>query len=165
MLLLIGFVVVVPTYGQSKHNGMPLLQAKTNKVSFRVGGVKINGNWTIKPEANPNVLHVQVIDAKEKFTFYTDSDSVSYDVRPGQVHQFYVLLNKQSYVLTEVRGFKDAEHKEDTKLLNMKRPKGSILGELWDKHHVGDVVDGVNSYADKASSAFSWVKSKIGSGD
>ncbi|AKD02356.1 hypothetical protein POKO110462_23260 [Pontibacter korlensis] len=166
--LLFLMLLANPVLGQSAYKGLPLLKANSSKVNVRVGSVLVNGLWTIKPEYNPNSLHIQVSGQKERLIFYTDIDSATYEIRPAESKKFYVLLSNKHYVLTEVKGFKmesnEAAQREE-KFLNIEKPKSKTFGSLWEKHHVGEVVEDINKYADKASGAVSWVKGKLLSGD
>ncbi len=157
-------LLVLPVFGQTTHKGLPLLKANSSKVNVRVGSVLVNGLWTIKPEYNPNSLHIQVAGQKERLVFYTDIDSAVYEVRPAKAEQFYVLLSKKHYVLTEVKGFKrdnSATSQPKDKFLNIDKPLSKTFGALWEKHHVGEVVNDINNYADKVSGSVNWVKGKV----
>lgn len=156
--------LLAPLYAQNTYKGLPLLNANSKKVDVRIGSIFVNGLWTIKPEYNPNSLHIQVVNQKERLVFYTDIDSAVYNLRPNKAEQFYVLLNKQHYVFTEVKGFTKSNQEESKeKLLDIAKPQSKVFGSLWEKHNVGEVVDGINDYAAKASSAVDWVKSKLSS--
>jgi hypothetical protein len=155
--------VLVPLHAQSTYKGLPLLKANSNKVDVRIGALLVNGLWTVRPEYDPNSLHIQIINQKERLVFYTDVDSAVYNLRPNKSEQFYVLLNKEHYVFTEVKGFTKANEENKEKLLDIAKPQSRVFGSLWEKHNVGEVVDGINDYADKASSAVNWVKSKLSS--
>ncbi|GHA74545.1 hypothetical protein [Pontibacter akesuensis] len=162
--LLLLAVLATPALGQSNYKGLPLLKANSSKVNVRVGDVFVSGFWTVKPEYTPNSLHIQVNGQKEKLVFYTDIDSATYEVRPEEAKRFYVLLNKQNYVLTEVKGFRLDEGKsvaKPDKFLNIAKPRSKTFGTLWEKHHVGEVVNEINEYADKASGAVNWAKGKL----
>ncbi|WP_299819759.1 hypothetical protein [uncultured Pontibacter sp.] len=157
-------LLLTPVFGQSAYKGYPLLKANSSKVSMRIGSTLINGLWTIKPEYKTNTLQIQVTGQSEKVTFYTDIDSAAYQIRPAKSEQFYVLLNKEYYVFTEVKGFKQdapAAAQSTKKLLDIDKPRSKVFGSLWERHHVGDVVNDINTYADKASSAVSWAKDKL----
>ena len=156
-------LLFMPAFGQHTHKGFPLLHANSSKVDVRIGAILVNGLWTIKPQYNPNSLHIQVINPKERLVFYTDVDSAVYTLRPEKPEQFYVLLNKEHYVFAEVKGFTKANEVTKDKLLDISKPQSKIFGSLWEKHNVGEVVEGINDYAEKASGAVDWVKSKLGS--
>ena len=155
-------LLLTPVFGQSTYKGFPFLKANSNKVDVRIGSVLVNDLWTIKPESNPNSLHIQVNGQKERLVFYTDIDSAAYDVWPARSEQFYVLLNKEKYVFAEVKGFKrPAAVSAQKKLLDIDKPRSKVFGSLWEKHDVGGVVNDINNYADKASDAMSWAKEKL----
>ncbi|QCR23596.1 hypothetical protein [Pontibacter sp. SGAir0037] len=163
--LLLFIVVATPSFAQSSYKGLPLIKANSSKVNLRVGEAQVNGLWTIKPEYKVNSLGIEVLGQKEKLVIYTDVDSIAYEVRPDQAKQFYVLLNNRHYVLTEVKGFRNESTQSNDKFLNVEKPKSKTFGSLWEKHHVDDVVNGINDYADKASGAFKWVKDKVSGKD
>lgn len=151
-------------FAQTSYKNLPLLKANSSKVNVRVGDVFVNGFWTVKPEYNPNALHIQVSRQKERLVFYTDIDSATYDIRADEAKRFYVLLNKQHYVLTEVKGFTlagNSPQAQASRLLNIEKPRSKTFGNLWEKHHVGEVINDINDYADKATGAVSWVKAKL----
>jgi hypothetical protein len=161
--LLLLALLFTPAFGQSTYKGLPLLNANSSKVNARIGSVHVNGLWTIKPQYNPNSLQIQVTGQKERLVLYTDIDSAVYELRPAKSEQFYVLLNKEHYVFTEVTGFKKESDARKEKLLDIAKPQSKVFGSLWEKHQIGEAVDGINEYAEKVSGAVNWVKDKLGS--
>lgn len=162
--LLLLAVLATPAFGQSAYNGLPLLKANSSNVNVRIGNAFVKGLWTIEPEFSPNTLRIQVREQMERLVFYTDIDSAAYEVRPAQSKQFYVLLNSKHYVLAEVKGFKlesDKKAQETVRFLNIEKPRSKTFGTLWEKHHVGDVVNDINDYADKVTGTFGWAKEKL----
>ncbi|MCX2739483.1 hypothetical protein [Pontibacter anaerobius] len=157
-------VLALPALGQSSYQGLPLLKANSSKVNVRVGDIFVQGFWTIKPEYNPNALHIQVTGQQERLVFYTDVDSAVYTIQPSQARQFYVLLNSRHYVLTEVKGFTfdgSPKPQQQDRFLNIHKPKSKTFGTLWEKHQVGEVVNDINEYADKVSGGLNWFKQKV----
>lgn len=165
-ILLLAGSLATPVLAQTTYKSLPLLKANSSKVNVRVGDVLVNGFWTVKPEYNPNALHVQVTGQKERLVFFTDIDSATYELRSEEAKRFYVLLNKQHYVLTEVKGFRldGGVAAKEEKFLNIDKPRSKTFGKLWEKHHVGEVVNDINEYADKASEAVDWAKNKLSFG-
>lgn len=163
MALAAAFLLSVPALAQSSYKGLPLLKANSSNVNVRVGDVFVQGFWTIKPEYNPNALHIQVSGDSERLVFYTDIDSAAYSIRANQARQFYVLLNRRQYVLTEVKGFRfeNADSRTDDRFLSIDKPKSKTFGALWERHNVGEVVSDINNYADKVSGGLDWVKQKV----
>jgi len=54
--------------------------------------------WTIVPEANPDVYTTSA----KKVTFYTDIDSISFDINPKQHYDFVILLNEKDSARTRI---------------------------------------------------------------
>ena len=117
-LTLLLTVMLTPAFGQTTYKGLPLLKANSNKVDVRIGSVLVNGLWTIKPNYNPNSLHIHMMTPKERLVFYTDVDSAVYSLAPEKSEHFYVLLNKEHYVYTELKGFKKDNEAAKEKLLD-----------------------------------------------
>jgi hypothetical protein len=42
----------------------------------------------------------------EEFVFYTDLDSIHFELKPEQVYKFYVSVNDTAYALTVIKGIK-----------------------------------------------------------
>lgn len=77
-----------------------LLTIKANSISV---DIKDDNNiyknaWTIVPETNPDVYTTSA----KKVTFYTDIDSISFDIKPKQEYDFVILLNDKDSATTRI---------------------------------------------------------------
>lgn len=90
IILLSAFLIFgVKLAGQKK---LPVIKAVSENVDIKVDGKRIKNAWTIVPEEK---LDVYTTSGK-KVTFYTDSDSISYNLKPGSVFDFIILKGKDS---------------------------------------------------------------------
>ena len=89
-----------PTIDQS----LPVIKATSTKADYRIGTEWIKGNWNIVPKIPTDTLSIVCFSKTEEVVFDTDRDSIRFQVHPGDRHRFYVLLNDQSYALTEIKG-------------------------------------------------------------
>lgn len=92
-------------FAQQTYKNLPLIRAGAALCNYRVDGQWTRGQWSIAPEASPDVLTVPAYSRTVQFAFYTDKDSIAFPVTGKTVKQFYVLTADGKYALTEVRGF------------------------------------------------------------
>lgn len=91
--------------GQTTHKGLPLLKARSTWADYKIGDDQIKGSWTISPQIESDSLLVACHSDKEVFAFYTDLDSIVFNLVPGEIHRFYVSTNDSTFAQTIVRGF------------------------------------------------------------
>lgn len=90
IILLSAFLIFgVKLAGQKK---LPVIKAVSENVDIKVDGKRIKNAWTIVPEEK---LDVYTTSGK-KVTFYTDSDSISYNLKPGSIFDFIILKGRDS---------------------------------------------------------------------
>ncbi|WBX95771.1 transglutaminase-like domain-containing protein [Chryseobacterium gambrini] len=90
IILLSAFLIFgVKLAGQKK---LPVIKAVSENVDIKVDGKRIKNAWTIVPEEKLDVYKT----SGKKVTFYTDSDSISYNLKPGSVFDFIILKGKDS---------------------------------------------------------------------
>jgi hypothetical protein len=162
--LLLMLVLVAPAIAQKTYKGLPVIEA-TNKVAdYKVGNEWVKGNWNISPQIAVDELKVPVHNKKVKFSFYTDSDSISFMLKPGKSHQFYVLLNNKDYALTEVNGFGfEALKFNETNtvpaytMLYEQNNGNTYLDQLRAQYNLDAIVAGAANDTEKALRMVNWV--------
>lgn len=82
-------------------NNLPLIHATSELVDIREGQDFNKGQWTLVPEARPDVYTSSKIG--QWVTFYTDMDSISFKVHKDSVYDFIILLNGKDSAYTQVR--------------------------------------------------------------
>jgi hypothetical protein len=97
-LLLFGMLSVHVLSAQKQ---LPIIKATSTKVSVRDDNNFRKGSWTITPEVKPDVHTTN----SKKVTFYTDIDSISFNVKPDSYVQFNILLNNKDTALTGIYAF------------------------------------------------------------
>ncbi len=91
MLMLLSFTVMVA-------QEIPVIQAKSREVSILQDKVLKENGWRIVPEVNPDVF----ITSAKKVTFYTDIDSISFDIHPDTVYDFVIVLKGKDSAHTRI---------------------------------------------------------------
>lgn len=101
---IIAFTIAIFGYGYVKAQSvLPLIRATKKTVDIKDGAVFQKGIWTLSPEMRPDVYRVLESDAENKVTFYTDIDSISFVVKPGETYDFHVVLNDADTCYTQIR--------------------------------------------------------------
>lgn len=92
-LLLAFFCFIGSTFAQEKTK---LVKATSQKVAIKDGTNPITKWWEyLQKDVKLVVYHIAKINQNRKVTFYTDIDSISFDVKPNNKYDFKVLLNSK----------------------------------------------------------------------
>lgn len=81
---------------------LPILHAHSRQVSIRDGAFYSRNAWTLSPETKPDVYTADRTRNAKWVTFYTDSDSIRTEVRPGSSFDFIILLNGKDSCYTRI---------------------------------------------------------------
>ena len=79
-------------------NKLPTIKANSLQVDIKVDDNLIKNAWTIVPETNPDIYTTSA----KKVTFYTDIDSISFDVKSNEQYDFVILLNGKDSANTRI---------------------------------------------------------------
>jgi hypothetical protein len=80
---------------------IPLIKANSTSVDIRDDKTLIKNAWTISTQLKPDIYSTS--NKNKKVSFYTDSDSISFIVKPGKVYNFIILLNDKDSAFTQVK--------------------------------------------------------------
>ncbi len=164
VLLISVFAVNAST--QNLHKGLPLVKTSSSRADIRIGEHFIKGAWPISPDIERDSLPFTCYNSKELFTFYTDQDSISFDVKAGSVHEFYVLLNDSAYALTAIVGkametytpeYDLAPRNKDFAFWYEQNKDNEYLTLLRTKYRIQEMIKGLNSDSEKALKIMNWV--------
>lgn len=153
-------------YGQATYNGLPLIKAFSVTADYRVGKDFVRGNWSISPQIAYDSLFVDCHADVEDFAFYTDMDSIVFNLSPGQVQKFYVLLKNDAYALTVIKGvkpvyvalkFDQRSKNNDLKFRYEENTNNDYLKLLLSKYPIEDLVKNSKTDSDKALKILKWV--------
>ncbi len=87
--------------GYSQTKEMKIIRAKHASVDIRDGKDFRKNTWIIEPETKPDVYNT--IAEEKRVTFYTDMDSISFDVKPNETYDFIILLNDKDSAWTQIK--------------------------------------------------------------
>lgn len=80
---------------------LPVIHSRIDVIDIRDGNEFIKGNWSLAPEAKPDIYTSNKIG--EFVTFYTDLDSISYKIHPDSIYNFIILLNGRDSAYTQIK--------------------------------------------------------------
>ena len=102
VLLASGLVVLLaPGLCQPLHsqNKAPIIRATSEVVDIKDDNNLRKSAWRIVPEENPDVYKT----SGKKVTFYTDIESISFNIKPGKNYDFIILLNEKDSAYTRIQ--------------------------------------------------------------
>lgn len=94
--------------GQELYNKLPVLRAGKDQADYKIGSSLIRGRRTIMPDIEYDTLYVGCMSGTEPFTFYTDMDSIRFNLKAGESYSFYVLLGDTAHARTIINGYDPA---------------------------------------------------------
>jgi hypothetical protein len=79
------------------------IKATSDKIDIRDGQNFTKGNWSLAPDIKPDVYKTDVSSfSKKKITFYTDIDSISFEVERNKIYDFNIILNNKDTCWTQI---------------------------------------------------------------
>ena len=94
-LILLGYLL----FAQVK---IPTIRATSKVVDIRDGNVFKKGYWNITPDAHPDVYTTSFSKKTKRITFYTNQDSITFNVKSNSYFLFNILLNNKDTALTGI---------------------------------------------------------------
>lgn len=79
---------------------LPIIKATSKMVDIRDGENFKKAQWRISPELKPDIYKTS--NKNKIVTFYTDLDSISFNVKPNKKYNFIILLNNKDSALTQI---------------------------------------------------------------
>jgi hypothetical protein len=97
--LLVSSLIFVLGFSVFAQVRIPVIKATSGKVDIRDGNDYTENAWRIMPDIRPDIY----ITSSKKVTFYTDMDSISFEVKPNRNYNFVILLNNKDSAFTQIR--------------------------------------------------------------
>jgi len=91
-------LVINISYSQTGNNR--ILKSNSEVLDIKDNGILKKKSWTILPEVKPDIYVTSNIN--KSVTFYSDIDSISFNIEPNKKIQFNVVLNNKDTALTEI---------------------------------------------------------------
>ena len=100
-ILLLSLLAQVCIHDSKAQVHLPLIHATSDLVNIRDGKDLTIGEWSIAPEAKPDIYTSNKIG--EWVTFITDLDSISFQIQADSVYDFIILLNGKDSAFTQIK--------------------------------------------------------------
>jgi hypothetical protein len=81
---------------------LPVLKANARTVRIMDGGKPMKGEWLLDPSVALDIYDAFRTDQRKTVTFTTDIDSKSFEVEPGHVYDFVILLDGRDECKTRI---------------------------------------------------------------
>lgn len=153
-------------YAQSDYNGYPQLKAKAIKANYKIGNDWIIGNWIISPHLKCDSLIIPLRADSEAFSFYTDCDSISFELKPGETTFFYVMLPDKDPAFTAVKGIKPSQsplefdngsRNAELTFWYEENKNNEYLNRLRAKYPLDSLIQNAANDTEKALKILNWV--------
>ena len=84
---------------------LKIIHASSDRASLRAGENYWENAWEISTDPNPRSWYVMPEENESiRASFITNVDSVSYDVKFGEIYKFLVVLNDEDTINTQIKG-------------------------------------------------------------
>lgn len=81
---------------------IPVLKSTRSTLDIREGEFLYKEIWNVSVEAKPDIFISNPFSKKQKIVFYSDIDSISFEVKPNKKYDFVVLLNGKDSAFTQI---------------------------------------------------------------
>ena len=117
VLCTIALLLIQTVFAQQN---LRIINATSGKVDVRDGEVFQKGVWNLSPGVKPDVYYALDPISEKRITFYTDIDSISFNVVAGKNYDFLIVLNNADTCYTRISTMNAAKETEiNTVSLNM----------------------------------------------
>lgn len=99
-LLLLFLIINIQAFAQ---NDLPVVKATSKTVSIKDGNIIRTDYWTLSPETKLDIYQADKTSATKTVTFYTDIDSIAFEVKPRDSYDFVILLNGTDSCFTQIK--------------------------------------------------------------
>jgi hypothetical protein len=89
--------------------GLPLIRAHGTSIAIKDGNTLIKGQWVAMPQYRPDIYRTIRSDSTRQVTFYTDMDSISFTLAPGDQKDFIILVNGKDSCYTRISTLKGTQ--------------------------------------------------------
>ena len=94
IILIFAFFLFV--FAANAQDKLPVIKSNVSVISIKDGKQVKNNNWTLVPEAKPDVYEAELINGKpHEVTFITDIDRISFTVEEGKKYDFIIQKGDQ----------------------------------------------------------------------
>lgn len=82
---------------------LPILHTQSNVISIQDGDELRQDYWHIDPTLKPDIYVADKSNQSKRVYFYSDIDTIFFEVSPRSTHDFIVLLNQKDTCFTQIK--------------------------------------------------------------
>lgn len=112
MKLAIGLLSFAVLGGGASAQSLPVLHTNTRSIDVRDGHNLYKAYWTVAPEIAKDVYFAHRFRGTSRITFYSDVDSLSFEVTPRHKYDFLIVLDQKDTSFTEVSTIRSSYYKD-----------------------------------------------------
>lgn len=102
LFLVIGLFSVLTGPAAQAQVRLPVLRATQPKLSIREGAALYREVWGVSSAARPDVFVAQPFQGRQRIVFYSDLDSLVFQVKPRHRYDFVVLVGGRDSAFTRL---------------------------------------------------------------
>lgn len=142
-----------------------IIIAKGERADIQIGKDWYNSRWRISPEVPHDTLHLKIYDKSDDFTFRTDTESISFQIKPGKTKSFYVKMGDAApaHTVIAVTAFKwtKADYGKKRKRADLQlfyeSPDNAYFDSLRQMYPIDQIIKDYNTDTQKVLSILNWV--------
>lgn len=136
----LGIIFITFGHWSTAQQNVPIIHANSKKVDIQDGDTFQKGVWTLSPEIDPDKYYSLPSEKTRHVTFYTDRDSISFEVEHNKSYDFLIVLNQKDTCHTRIVGG-DRKKKIERKTLEPRELQEDlkIFVEALQREH-GDIT-------------------------
>lgn len=97
------FVFSLATLPMLAQTHLPILNTNTSTIAIKDGDILRTDYWTLDPSARPDIYIADKTSQAKTVTFYSDIDSLTFDLQPRAQFDFVIVLNGKDSCFTQLQ--------------------------------------------------------------
>lgn len=89
--IILGIAIIISNCSSFAQNNLPVLKTNIKVLSVKDGDVLRSNFWTIEPDLDLDVFEASKLNETKTVSFYSDIDSISFELTPRTSHDFLVI--------------------------------------------------------------------------
>ncbi|SEO66518.1 aspartyl protease family protein [Flavobacterium sinopsychrotolerans] len=115
------FLILIVNQSVFAQNKIQTLKSNTKSISIKEGESFYKDVWDVSPEINPDIFITNRFKKSKKITFYSDIDSISFEVKPQKKYNFVILINNTEKAFTQINTFQNETPSLSPKLVYQRK--------------------------------------------
>ncbi len=115
------FLILIVNQLVFAQNKIQILKSNTKSISIKEDESFYKDVWNVSPEVNPDIFITNRFKKSKKITFYSDIDSISFEVLPQKKYNFLILINNTEKAFTQINTFQNETPSLSPKLVYQRK--------------------------------------------